>query len=770
MITYLRLQNFRRHAHTEIHFQEGDHLILIAGRNGYGKTSLLEGLVFALYGESRHGRTRLDSLIRRGAELEGMEAEIRFTMGGSEYQVVRRRDGRSSTAVMYGDGVPLVESPTAVTEAVTRLFGMDSQGFRMAVFAQQKELDGLATLTPTVRRRMVGRLLRLDVVARARDLARSAYVTAKDVVAALGPSADVEAAEQAVAAAKQRAEATAAALAEAEKSLTEAAEVVAKYASVETDLAEIRVKAAAAAAEVEGARRRVENLESELAQIPADPPMIEVPADRRTIAEGLEQVEKMLARHEAAVAEAARVAALAKEHARDLDRIEEIREELTTLASEETLAAAVAELDAVDAELAEAEERGRVAADVVSRAAERLRAAEEAVLRAENLGDHCEDCGQEIGDDHRCQILAQRQATAEKARGSLAEAEKQAEAATAALADLRARRSDAAARAEQLRREVERRSHLEGELSQMERRVRVYSKMSPSSPEPEDAAGLLEWRGALRDALRRCDEADAAEAERRRLADLRSRVERDLTEARTDLEAAEKRQAEAVASDEMLEAAAELEAARARVEDEREIVAATREEAAVAATEVRAAEAALAVAKAEAERRRQAEHRGVVAQASAELLEALRDTLVREVRPALEGTVSQALDALSEGRFSRIHFSDTYEISVEDNGDVVPLSELSGGETDLVALAVRLGLAEMVAERHGSGGIGFLVLDECFGSQDPTRRQAILSGLRNLRSTYSQIFLISHVGGLEDHVDLVLQVNDNDGVAEVVAA
>jgi exonuclease SbcC len=86
------------------------------------------------------------------------------------------------------------------------------------------------------------------------------------------------------------------------------------------------------------------------------------------------------------------------------------------------------------------------------------------------------------------------------------------------------------------------------------------------------------------------------------------------------------------------------------------------------------------------------------------------------------------------------------------------ISDLSGGEIDLISLAVRLGLSSVVSERHGSGGIGFLILDECFGSQDTGRRTSIMNALRNLKSSHGQIFLISHVGGLEDSADAVVDV------------
>ena len=45
-------------------------IIAITGSNGASTSTILEGIESALYGESRHGTRRLDSLVRRDAEHE----------------------------------------------------------------------------------------------------------------------------------------------------------------------------------------------------------------------------------------------------------------------------------------------------------------------------------------------------------------------------------------------------------------------------------------------------------------------------------------------------------------------------------------------------------------------------------------------------------------------------------------------------------------------------------------------------------------------------
>lgn len=121
------------------------------------------------------------------------------------------------------------------------------------------------------------------------------------------------------------------------------------------------------------------------------------------------------------------------------------------------------------------------------------------------------------------------------------------------------------------------------------------------------------------------------------------------------------------------------------------------------------------------------------------------------------------LSAMTEGRYDAVKIDKNYNIDVHTDSGFRPLAEMSGGEQDLIALALRLGLARIVSATHGASGPGFLVLDEVFGSQDVRRRETILEALKSLRKVFPQILLVSHVGGTEDQVDQVVRFEIIDG-------
>jgi exonuclease SbcC len=134
------------------------------------------------------------------------------------------------------------------------------------------------------------------------------------------------------------------------------------------------------------------------------------------------------------------------------------------------------------------------------------------------------------------------------------------------------------------------------------------------------------------------------------------------------------------------------------------------------------------------------------------LVGAYRAHLAEQARPELEGACSELMRNLSLGRHPRIHLDDAYELELEDAaGERYPLRLVSGGEQTRANFALRLSVSEMITRQTGTP-MRYLVLDEVFASQDEEHRQQMLEALRNLTSTYQQVFVISHVGDLDSTV------------------
>ena len=145
-------------------------------------------------------------------------------------------------------------------------------------------------------------------------------------------------------------------------------------------------------------------------------------------------------------------------------------------------------------------------------------------------------------------------------------------------------------------------------------------------------------------------------------------------------------------------------------------------------------------------------------------------SLTARARPMLEAEASNLVRDLTDGRYERMEFDDNYRVRLLDRfDDSYAIERFSGGEADVASLSARVALSRIVASRGGNT-LGFLVLDEVFGSLDAGRRNNVLLALERLKRSFGQIFIISHVAEVQESalVDEVWMLEeDEDGKSTV---
>lgn len=136
-IVGLRAENIKRLRAVEIH-PEGD-VVIIGGRNGQGKSSLLDGIWWALAGKSAQKDSPRP--IRDG------EAEASVTLDLGELVVERTWRGVDSVLTVRGASGQRVMSPQAILDALTGHMGFDPITFaNQGPKAQRELLLGLVEL------------------------------------------------------------------------------------------------------------------------------------------------------------------------------------------------------------------------------------------------------------------------------------------------------------------------------------------------------------------------------------------------------------------------------------------------------------------------------------------------------------------------------------------------------------------------------------------------------------------------------------------------
>jgi exonuclease SbcC len=151
-------------------------------------------------------------------------------------------------------------------------------------------------------------------------------------------------------------------------------------------------------------------------------------------------------------------------------------------------------------------------------------------------------------------------------------------------------------------------------------------------------------------------------------------------------------------------------------------------------------------------------------------LEQTSESLRNRVKPQVERYMSQILPVITSGRYKAVQLEDDYTVRVFDPeaGEFRPKEVFSGGTEDQLLLAMRLAFALALIPQAKGRNPEFLFLDEPLGSSDKVRREGILQLMHTeLSQNFKQIFLISHVGDLEVEADTVIEM-ENGTVREVV--
>jgi DNA repair protein SbcC/Rad50 len=788
----LRLVNFRQHADTEIAF--GDGITGIIGPNGSGKTSLLEAIAWAIYGNPA-ARGDKDSIRNLRAKARSpVRVELEFGLGAHAFRVERGLNN----AELYQDGVVVANSLKEVTGRLQRVLGMTHDEFFNTYFTGQKELAVLADATRPERAAFLSRVLRHEQLTiaqeRIRERRNALGHEVEGLETGLPPQAELEkerkAAEARLSDARKAATAATAertkeqrALAEEEPRWQQWVERRERTLSLNGDL---RV----AEQGVVVARQEFQRLDKELAEALA------AREELRLLDAEVAPITKLKAE----------LVELDRLHREDAARRED-QAKITELGRNlNVLDRRIAELAEAEAELARAATEARALATTLE-AAEKLVEEQQAawvrdkeaagtrraalLKQFDEVKKHRDDI-ERLGPEGQCPTC--RRPLGTEHRAVLSELEEQLEVIVADGKWLKQRLeqltesppgvAQAEAARDALRDQARQASEREGTLHEQSReRTRLQKERAGLAKRTQE----IERRVAARDAGYNAERHNEVRTELTRLepvalqaAALKARAERaealvgEAEIAEKALSAREehvKQLGDAVKAEGFSEpkfqaarerhdrAAHALRAAELAVAETRgELVAA---EGAVRDTERRAAERAA--------RERTIAERKIELRLHNELDRAfsdLRAELNAAMRPEISTLASGFLSDLTDARYNEVDLDEDYRVVVLDDG--VPKPVISGGEEDIANLVLRLAISQMIAERAGQP-LSLLVLDEIFGSLDESRRQHVLGLLRRLGDRFPQVILITHIEQVRDGLDRVIRVSYDSATGTSVA-
>ena len=779
----LQLLNFRQHAETTIEFGPG--ITGIIGPNGAGKTTILEAIGWALYGKPAARGKRETIRFVRAPERAPVRVELDFELAGHRYRVVRELT--RAEVFLDGDTSAIATSTNGVTELLQRRLGMSRSEFFNTYFTGQKQLSIMAAMGPVERAQFLSRVLGYEKLRAAQELVRTQR---KLIVAELtgirSSMPEAEQVAQALAAAERRVAETRRIADERQREYADCAGRIATVSPRWDTAQQQRQEWQNTVAELQITDARIAALTSQGERVGADLSEIVLAAaeldDLRPRTAGLPELTAKLQRLDELYRAEGRRDTLRESVAEletELARLRERRDQLLSAPDEEREASAA--LEAKRAELEEGQVRLEERRTVWVRARQEAQTKRTALLqqhadlkvqleRVQSLGADgvCPTCSRVLGDSF------------DRVRGHI---EEQVEAVTVDGKYFRSRVEQLEETPDEVKQLEERRRAIMQEAAGLERTLaRIQSAVQETATvnreltiKEQRHAQLLQEIAALPGGFDRERHA-ALRAEIEALVPLVTRVERlaALCERGPQIQRDYERISTALVGDRTR--AQQLQAALDSLQFSEEAFAAVRaefESAADAAhraeitrveadSELRSAREALESAGRASEEFRRMEERAAALGRDRRLHEELdrgfsdlRTDLNAQLRPELSELASSFLAELTDGRYTELELTDSYDVLVLEEG--VPKPVISGGEEDVANLVLRLAISQMIAERAGQA-FSLLVLDEVFGSLDELRRHNVVDLLRSLHDRFEQVVLITHIESVRDGLDRVLSV------------
>jgi len=166
MIKSIELVDFLSHSDTKLELDNST--TVFVGRNGAGKSSIIDAITFALFGN--HTRKNNKSLIRRGAN-QGF-AKIEFSANGKNYQALRKIDSKGVLTAQfseYTDGKlkTIAEGERkqfdeSMTMEIEKTFGIEFEKLKIASIVQQGELSTIIKAKPKEFKELVNAIIGID--------------------------------------------------------------------------------------------------------------------------------------------------------------------------------------------------------------------------------------------------------------------------------------------------------------------------------------------------------------------------------------------------------------------------------------------------------------------------------------------------------------------------------------------------------------------------------------------------------------------------------
>lgn len=794
IIRQLTLRNYKQYTSLDLAFEEG--LVGIIGRNGAGKSTIFEAILYCLFGYEQHSGSK--NFVRStyaSDDAAPVELKLSFLIGQTEYEVQRSLRGRTLTAYasLYRNGQQLATGVSVVNQELVRILGLDAEAFRRSVFSGQKELSELSGAKGEERKKLVRRMMGFDTLDTAQQVLRTDINALKNQIEGQSSTllGDAEVAQLTEELSRQKS------LSEERRTAVEAAgqqlqrlkdegDVISgefnqqkalydRYNELEKQKSGQEARNNELTTGLEALRKHLSQLEERKTALELKKPEFErfLSEKQRLAAVELEKERftnsnMILQKMEAArsnIAEAEAKIAGMKEAIQAADAVK-------------------AGLSRIEALIAELEIQLRVCSESILPLQKEVAGTEGLIrdrkerlksLTALGAGSQCPTCLQPLLDNYARAVseleqeldrLQAGEQNARKVRIDELVAEQKMLTET-----ISARRKEEAG----LNQDLTRLRETWRQMQREEAYVVQQRNIIAAEQEVLSRIGEVNYDKAAHDALRAWVSAHEKESVNYQSEDRYLTSEIPKTAGQISQTAENIRLAgEHIARLTQETAALQFDNSRYQsasnaIDDFRRRFAEVSEQAAALGKEAVEARAAADHTFSRLENNERIRQKVATRTEELDLLKKLdrhltefRTEILEKVSPAISRVAGELFNRITKGKYEGIEVNDSFEFSISDNGKMYPISRFSGGEIDLANFCLRIAVTRAIIELSGAGHrLEFLAFDEIFGSQDEDRRMEIMNALSLLKEQFPQIYIISHIESLRDYFPYLLEVQSS---------